>query len=107
MEFFRRRLTWALGGVLLVGLLLRLCNIAAEPYWGDEILSLDITTHFSSIGEMLRYLSVVEFHPPLYYILLFPWVRVFGTSEAATRGLSLLFSVASLPLVYAFAKALF
>ena len=92
---------WPLAATIVVGALLRLINIAAEPYWVDEVLSIDIVTHFPTYGEMFRYLREVEFHPPLYYAVLKSWVAAFGTSEAATRSLSLIFGIAVIPLTYA------
>ena len=35
--------------------------------------------------------------PPLYYLLLHGWMPVFGTGEAATRALSLLFALLAVP----------
>ncbi len=87
-------------GILAVGLALRLVNIGTEPYWGDEVLSLDVVRHFSTAGEMLRYLAQVEFHPPLYYLLLRPWVALFGTAETAVRSLSVLFGLGCVAMTY-------
>jgi uncharacterized membrane protein len=105
MRIAKRHL--ALGGALLVGLLLRLAHLGSEPYWGDEVLSLDIALHFASVGEMIRYVSEVEFHPPLYYLLLKPWIGWFGEGEAATRSLSLVFSTGTIAAVYAAGMAIF
>jgi hypothetical protein len=55
----------------------------------------------------VRYISQVEFHPPLYYILLRGWTGLFGAAEAATRSLSLVFSLANVLLVYQLGKDLF
>lgn len=96
--------TWWLGGILLAALALRLINISAQPYWGDEVLSLDIVRHFARVGDMLRYLSQVEFHPPLYYLMLRPWVAAFGGSTGATRALSLVFSLGNVVMAYLLGK---
>ncbi|MEA3248908.1 MAG: glycosyltransferase family 39 protein [Patescibacteria group bacterium] len=96
-----------LAGIVALAALLRLINIAKEPFWGDEILSLDIATSFGSMAEMLRYIAQVEFHPPLYYIILRPWTMLFGTSEVAVRSLSLLSSIGIVLLVYVLAKRMF
>lgn len=96
-----------LAGIMAVAALLRMINIGKEPYWYDEVLSLDIVTSFTSASEMLRYLGRVEFHPPLYYLTLRPWIALFGTSEASVRSLSLIFSVGMIPLVYLLGKRIF
>lgn len=101
------RTAWTLLGLTVLALGLRLVNIGVEPYWGDEILSLDIARHFTSMGEMARYLSEVEFHPPLYYFLLWPWIRIFGEMEASTRALSVIFSIGTVPLTWWAGKRMF
>lgn len=83
---------------MLLAFGLRLVNISAEPYWADEILSLDIVMHSHGVGEMLRYLGAVEFHPPLYYLTMLGWTSVFGVSELATRMLSVIFSLGTVVL---------
>ena len=90
-----------LGLILLLALILRLINLGAEPYWGDEVLSLDIVRHYhNNLAEMIRYIREIEIHPPLYYILLNFWSAWFGFSELAIRSLSLVFGLATVWLVY-------
>ena len=43
-------------------------------------------------------------HPPGYYLLMFPWTRVVGTSLAAIRLPSALFGIASIALIFWFAS---
>lgn len=93
--------------ILGLGLGLRLWNLGVEPYWGDEALSLDIARSFTSLREMLTYIRAIEFHPPLYYILLYFWTDWFGVSEFAVRILSVLFGLGCVLLVYGFANRLF
>jgi hypothetical protein len=46
--------------------------ILGQPYWGDEILSLQIAKHFQDdISGLFQYLQAVEVHPPLYYLNLY------------------------------------
>ncbi|MDO8593058.1 MAG: glycosyltransferase family 39 protein [bacterium] len=90
-----------LGVILLLALILRLINLGAEPYWGDESLSLDIVKHYSGdLSGMINYLKEIEIHPPLYYILLKYWSLWFGYAEAAIRSLSLIFGLGTVWLVY-------
>lgn len=96
-----------LAAALAVGLAVRLANLRAEPFWGDEILSLDIAAHFATAKEMLRYLAEVEFHPPLYYVLIRPWVAMFGAGEAAVRSLSVLAGLGVIAAVHAGAMRMF
>ena len=79
--------------------------ILGQPYWGDEILSLQIAGHFQdNISGLFQYLQAVEVHPPLYYLLLVAWTKLFGFSEAAVRSLSLIFGLATVALAYFLGK---
>jgi mannosyltransferase len=65
-----------------------------SPFWGDEGLSVGVASHpLTAIPGVLR----EDGSPPLYYVLLHVWMAAFGTSEAATRALSMLFAVATVP----------
>jgi hypothetical protein len=73
-------------------------------FWIDEGISVGIAhEHWTSIPHLLRQ----DGSPPLYYMLLGLWVRLFGDSEAATHTLSLVFGLACVPLAYFAARAVF
>ncbi|HEX2273049.1 MAG TPA: glycosyltransferase family 39 protein [Acidimicrobiales bacterium] len=63
-------------------------------YWTDEGLSLGISSH--PLGQM-RELLAQDTSPPLYHVFLLGWLRLFGSSEASTHSLSLLFALATVP----------
>ena len=93
----------AAGWLLLiagVGLLLRVVALSKQSLWVDEVAS----WHFAS--DLHRALTAERTNPPLYYTMLYFWMRWFGTSEAAMRSLSVVPSVFSIGLVYALAKKL-
>lgn len=61
-------------------------------YWMDEAISVGIASQpLGSIPDLLR----LDGSPPLYYMVLHTWTSLFGSSEAATHTLSLIFSLAS------------
>ncbi len=103
----RYRYCLALFAIAVFGVALRLINISEEPFWGDEILSLDIARSFGSTSEMVRYLSWVEIHPPGYYIILRYWIFYFGSSAASVRSLSVLFGTGIIFLTYFLTQELF
>ncbi|MFH1112199.1 MAG: glycosyltransferase family 39 protein [Patescibacteria group bacterium] len=105
-KVFNNEYIW-LALILLLGLVLRLINLGAEPYWGDEILSLDIARHFYKLTDLISYLRVVEVHPPLYYLLLHYWTWWFGISEFAVRSLSVIFGLGVIVMVNLLTKSLF
>lgn len=102
---FLKDLRLAILCILLLGLALRLVNLGIKPYWGDEILSLQIVKHYQSdpVG-LVKYLQAVEVHPPLYYLLILGWTKLFGFGEAAVRSLSVVFGLATIWLAYFFGK---
>jgi hypothetical protein len=70
---------------------------APTGLWLDEALSVNIARlPISHIPAALSH----DGSPPLYYVLLHIWMRLFGTSDIAVRALSGLISVATLPLFW-------
>jgi mannosyltransferase len=104
-SIYRNKLS--LGLILALALGLRLINLGSQPFTPDEILSLDITNQYHSIRDLLGYLGTVEFHPPLYYILLHYWIPLFGQTIFSLKMLSVIFGLASVVLVYVLSKKLF
>lgn len=82
-----------MGLVVAGGAVLRF--IASSPLWLDEALSVNIAES-SSIEAALRH----DGHPPLYYLLLGWWTDIVGSGDRATRSLSAVFSIATLPFAY-------
>lgn len=73
-------------------------------FWIDEGLSYGISSHhFFSIPHVLRQ----DGSPPLYYMALHVWMRLFGTTEATTHTLSLIFALLTIPVGYWAGRSLF
>ena len=90
--------------ITLLALGLRLYHLDAQSLWYDEAFSVYLAR--MDLGEItLR--TAADIQPPLYYYLLHGWIELLGDSEAALRGLSLLFGVLTVPLIYAVAWQLF
>src|SRR5437588_6135523 len=88
-------LTAAVVGVVVLGVVLRF--LTSSHLWLDEALTVNIARlPLSRIPDALRQ----DGSPPLYYLALHFWSAVFGSSDAAVRALSALFSVVTLPLVW-------
>lgn len=80
----------ALLAILALALALRLYRLDGQSLWNDEgttvaLVQRDVPTILQNASD--------DIHPPLYYIVLHYWVGIFGTTEAAARGLSVLFGV--------------
>ena len=98
---------WAAPAALLLLTLLSLLIRTRQldgGFWIDEGISVGIAhEHWSSIPHLLR----EDGSPPLYYMLLGIWVRLFGDSEAATHTLSLVFGLACIPVAFFAGRAVF
>ena len=80
---------------LLLGVSLFVRTRALDAaFWIDEGLSVGIASFpATEIPGVLRR----DGSPPLYYLLLHWWIEGFGSSEAATHALSLVFALATVP----------
>lgn len=78
--------------VLAAGVALRFLTRSA--LWSDEALSVNIAR--LPLAD-LRHLLRADGHPPLFYLLLHVWIRVFGSGDFTVRALSGVISVATLP----------
>jgi mannosyltransferase len=91
-----RKDRWAVGAMVALAVLLRAPNLG-RAYWVDEAISIGIASHpLSQLPHLLRQ----DGSPPLFYVILHFWVRLFGTSEPATHMLPLLISLIAVPVAY-------
>lgn len=122
--------------LLLLGVAFRFVNLSHKVYWHDEVYTSIRAAGYTRaefdealfqnksihIGELqkfqqikpqstaidtLRSLAEEPQHPPLYFLIARFWMQAFGSSVTASRILPVLFSLLSLPLMYALAYALF
>jgi len=89
--------------VLLLGLILLADR---SSYWYDELLSVDVYgLRHATPYRMVLDLANNSVHPPLYQLVLYAWMTVFGESEAATRALSSVYAVLAALFLYGIVKA--
>jgi hypothetical protein len=70
---------------------------SGSALWLDEALSVNIARlPLPQLFTALRH----DGSPPLYYVVLHGWMRLFGTGDDAVRALSTVFSVLALPVAY-------
>ncbi len=91
-------------GIMLLALGLRLYHLNAQSLWYDEGFSVYLS--HKSPGEIVSQ-TAADIQPPLYYLMLHGWMKLFGDDEPAVRGLSVLFGVLTVPLIYGVARHLF
>ncbi len=97
MEARPSRNALALGGLLVLGAALRVWNLGAESFWHDESWTWGLIQ--GGPRDLVRRLATYDAHPPLYFLLVQAW-SLFGSSEAWLRALSVVFGVASIPLIH-------
>ena len=89
------------GFVVLLGVVVRFVTVSA--LWLDEAQTVAIAkVPLRRLPEALRH----DGAPPLFYVLLHGWMRVFGDSNLSVRFLPGLFAVAALPLIWAAGRRL-
>ena len=87
--------------ITFLAALLRLHGISADGLSSDEAFSWRMVGY--PWGELLHR-AAGDVHPPLYYLLLKPWLGLVGDTPLALRGLSVVFGVLVVPLVYALVR---
>jgi 4-amino-4-deoxy-L-arabinose transferase-like glycosyltransferase len=90
--------------ILAVAAALRFHSLAAKSFWFDEGVSVAIAR--LDWYNFARILWRREANMSLYYLLLRYWLH-FGGSEFFVRSLSVIFAVASIPVVYLLGRRLF
>lgn len=123
-QLLQERPALTVGLIFLIALGLRLTNLSASSLWIDEIYSLivgnthlfpdklDVAIHpvhyfyerFLSWQPMdwnrLITLLKINVHMPLYYLLLNPWLHLFGNDAIGLRSFSAFFSALMIVPVY-------
>lgn len=115
---------------LAIGIIFRFAHLERKIYWHDEVftslaiggrtrsdfVSTLFTGHEALPADLVRYQEIVppigaedvvialakedSQHPPVYYLLTYVWVRVFGNSVQVIRSLAALLSLLVFPAVY-------
>lgn len=94
------RLTLGLAVVLLLLTFgLRTAQLGAEELTFDEVGSFSIAAR-GVLGTLSYVSGAIREHPPLYYLLLSPWMRISGTTEFAIRFLSVIIGVTTVAALY-------
>lgn len=90
--------------LLSVAASLRIYHLDTESLWLDEGFSISVVR--TTLDNILHETSL-DFHPPLYFVLLYGWTMLAGSGDFAARLLSVLFSLGSLGAAYAISARLF
>lgn len=89
--------------ILLLAASVRLWNLGGQSLWMDEAFSCLLTTLPPATAWQATITDAV--HPPLYYLLLRPWLALVGHSEFALRWPSVLAGVLTVALLLRVGRA--
>lgn len=98
------RETRALAALIALSATLRFATLGIQSLDSDEAFTADIAR--ASFGGALSQIPQTESTPPLYYVAVWLWSRLFGTSEIALRSLSALAGTAAVAVIYAIGTTL-
>lgn len=90
--------------MLLVGIvtaagLIRIPGLLHDGLWRDQAyVYVDVIA--PTLHSFLARVVETEYHPPLYFLLSYAWVRLAGISELSLVGFPFLCSILTVPLVY-------
>lgn len=90
--------------IILLGLGLRVIDLGGASLWLDEGVS--AARAGSSLARLVAG-SYPDPSPPLYYLILHFWIRVFGDSEFSIRFPSVIFGTLAIFLIYRFGAVFF
>jgi hypothetical protein len=81
-----------------IGAALRLATLDRQSFWLDELVTVSLLR--MDFDDLLRAIPESEATPYLYYVLAWPWSRLFGFGEVGLRSLSALAGAAIVPVTY-------
>jgi mannosyltransferase len=95
---------WLLAGIVLIGAAIRFSTLDQQSFWLDEATTWGIVSH--GLGHALSAVPRTESTPPLYYVLVWLWSRIFGIGEVGLRSFSALCGTLTIPIMWAVGRRL-
>lgn len=93
-----------IGLILVIGFILRLISLN-QSLWLDEAINVLATQKFSLLGMISEY-AKADFHPPLFFIILWIWTNFFGIGEVVVRIPSVIFGILTIYIIYLLGRKL-
>lgn len=90
--------------VLLLSFILRVYRLEIESIWYDEAFSISVANE--NIFKLIERVAADD-NPPLYYIILHFWIKMFGYGENSVRFISVIFGVLSVYVLYRVGRLIF
>ena len=96
---------WPLAALLVLAAALRLSTLDLQSFWYDEAY-VPVHTLHPSLMATLRSVEHRENTPPLWYVLIWGWSRIFGTGMLALRLPSALAGIATVAVAWGIGQEL-
>ena len=93
--------------IVLVAALLRFFELGRLSFWYDEVVTMRLARTASPAALIERLLQIDATRAPLHPLFLQAWIRIFGSSEAAARSLSVVCGLATIVLIYEIGRVAF
>ena len=93
--------------IVVVAGSLRFFELGRLSFWYDEVVTMRLATAAGPGALVERLFEIDATRAPLHPLLLQTWIRVFGSSEAAARSLSVLCGLATIVLIYEIGRIAF
>ena len=90
---------------MLLAAVLRFATLDLQSFWYDEAFTPVHVLH-PGLDATLRAVSHTENTPPLWYVLIWGWARIWGNGEVALRSFSALAGVATVPVAWGIGQEL-
>ncbi|MGP0069902.1 MAG: glycosyltransferase family 39 protein [Isosphaeraceae bacterium] len=97
----------AIAAIAAVAAGLRLFQLGRLSFWYDEVVTMRLARAGNPGALIKRLFEIDATRAPLHPLLLEVWTRVFGPSEAAARGFSVLCGMVTILLIFGIARAAF
>jgi mannosyltransferase len=87
---------------LLIGAFIRFYKLNITGLWLDEIFSMRGANPQTSLKDVYEYSKADQ--PPLYFMILNCWLKLFGYTDMAGRSLAALYGLLGIPAIYFLGK---
>ena len=88
----------SVAALTVAGAALRFATLDRQSFWLDELVTVSLMRR--SFGDMVHAIPHSEATPYLYYVVAWPWTRLFGSGEVGLRSLSALAGTATVIAAY-------
>ncbi len=83
-----------------IGIFLRIRYLGTNDLWLDELASIDYANVKNVFDIFHKLNTFADPNPPMYFLLLHYWLKVFGFTIVSARLLSAIFSIATIAIIY-------